>query len=137
MAITPTVYNQVLTDPTYQVSIYPSKTYYMNLETYRIQGKVDNIQSVAQAIYCALSTERTKYHAYSNNYGVELIDLIGQPMGYVIPELERRIKNALEWDTRINLVDQFEFEVSGSTVRATFTVHTIYGDIDAERTVEI
>lgn len=137
MAITPTVYNEVLTDPEYEISIYPSKTYYMNLEKYRIQGNVDKIESIPQAIFCILNTERSKYHAYSDNYGVELMGLYGQPTTYVLPELERRIKEALEWDSRIDTVDGFEFELNGSSVRATFTVHTIFGDIDAERTVEI
>ena len=137
MALTPTVYNEVLTDPDYQISIYPSKTYYMNLERYRIQGNVDGIESIPQAIYCALNTERSKYHAYSDNYGVELEELYGKPFTYVLPELERRIKEALEWDSRINLVDGFEFEVKDSSVHAKFTVHTIFGEIEAERTVNI
>lgn len=137
MALTPTVYNEVLTDPEYQISIYPSKTYYMNLEKYRIQGNTDGIESIPQAIFCILNTERFKYHAYSDNYGIELEELFGKPISYVLPELERRIKEALEWDSRINLVDGFEFEVNGSSVHATFTVHTIFGEIEAERTVEI
>lgn len=137
MALTPTVYNEVLTDPEYTTSIYPSKTYYMNLEKYRIRGNVDGIESIPQAIFCVLNTERSKFHAYSNNYGVEFEELFGKQMSYVLPELERRIKEALEWDSRIESVDNFNFEIIGSIVHATFTVHTIYGEIEAERTVEI
>lgn len=137
MAITPDVYNEVLTDPEYEISIFPSKTYYMNLERYRIIGNTDGIEAMSQAIFKILYTERSNYPAYSDNYGIELIDLFGMPVTYVLPELERRIKEALEWDTRIDLVDNFEFEVNGSSVTATFTVHTIFGDIEAERTVEV
>ena len=137
MAITPDVYNEVLTDPEYEISIFPSKTYYMNLERYRIIGNTDGIEAMPQAIFKILYTERSTYPAYSDNYGIELIDLFGMPITYVLPELERRIKEALEWDTRIDLVDNFEFEVNGSSVTATFTVHTIFGDIEAERTVEV
>lgn len=137
MAITPEVYNEVITDPEYEIDIYPTKTYYMNLEKYRIQGTIDGIDSMIQVIYKALYTERSYFPAYSDNYGIELMDLYGMPMTYVLPELERRIREALEWDTRIDSVDDFEFEVNGSSVTATFTVHTIFGDIESERTVEV
>jgi hypothetical protein len=137
MAITPDVNNEVLTDPEYEISIYPSKTYFMNLEKYRIVGTVDGIESIPQAIFKILYTERSTYLAYSDNYGIELMDLYGMPTTYVLPELERRIKEALEWDSRIESVDNFEFELKGSSVTATFTVHTIFGDIEAERTVNV
>ena len=137
MAITPDVNNEVLTDPEYEISIYPSKTYFMNIEKYRIVGTVDGIESIPQAIFKILYTERSTYLAYSDNYGIELMDLYGMPTTYVLPELERRIKEALEWDSRIESVDNFEFELKGSSVTATFTVHTIFGDIEAERTVNV
>lgn len=137
MQMTPDIYSEVLTDPSYEISIYPSKTYYMNLETQRIRGDTDEIEAMPQAIYKILRTERYRYIAYSDNYGVELERLFGMPTSYVLPELERRIKEALEWDDRIRLVDGFEFSVDGSTVTCRFTAHTIFGDIDAERTVHI
>jgi len=135
MALTPTVYNEVLLDPEYEITIYPSKTYYMNLEKYRIIGNVDDIESLPQAIFKVLYTERGVYPAYSNNYGIELESLFGMPINYVIPELERRIVEALTWDTRINSVDSFEFDVKKGVLTAKFTVHTIYGDITSERMV--
>ena len=137
MAITKKIKKEVLTDPEYEISIYPSKTYFMNLEKYRIVGTVDGIESIPQAIFNILYTERSTYLAYSDNYGIELMDLYGMPTTYVLPELERRIKEALEWDSRIESVDNFEFELKGSSVTATFTVHTIFGDIEAERTVNV
>ena len=137
MALTPDVQNEVLLEEEYTIGIYPSKTYYMNLDRFRIQGNTDDIESIPQAIYCVLNTERSKYLAYSDNYGVEFEELYGKPMTYVIPELERRIKEALEWDTRIDSVDDFVFEEKGNSIHVTFTVHTIYGDVEAERTVEI
>ena len=137
MAITPDVNNEVLMDEEYTIEIYPSKTYKMDLEKCRIRGNIDGIESIPQAIYCALNTERGKYKAYSDNYGVELEELFGKNMTYVIPELERRIKEALEWDSRIDLVDDFVFEEKRNSVHVTFTVHTIFGEIEAERTVDI
>ena len=137
MALTPDVQNEVLLEEEYTIGIYPSKTYYMNLDRSRIQGNTDEIESIPQAIYCVLNTERSKYLAYSDNYGIEFEELYGKPITYVIPELERRIKEALEWDTRIDSVDDFVFEEKGNSIHVTFTVHTIYGDVEAERTVDI
>jgi len=137
MGLTPTLYNEILTEPDYDITFYPSKTYYMNFTQCRIIGNTDKLEAMVQAIFKVLNTERSTCLAYSDNYGIELLDLYGKSSNYVIPELERRIKEALEWDSRIDLVDNFEFELKGSSVTATFTVHTNYGDVEAERTVEI
>ena len=73
---------------------------------------------------------------YSWNYGVELLDLYGEPVSYVCPELERRITEALTWDKRIKSVDNFEFDISEKgEIRVSFIVHTIFGNIDAEKVV--
>lgn len=137
MAITPEVYNEALTEEEFEIENYPSKTYCMDMERFRIKGKIDGIESMPQVIYKILYTERDTFLAYSDDYGIELEDLYGEPVTFVLPELERRIKEALEWDSRIDSVDEFEFNVNGSDITATFTVHTIFGDIETERTVEI
>ena len=121
----------------FTVDIFPSKTYAMALEDERVIGLVDGLASMNQAVYKALHTERSTWMAYSNNYGVELSDLIGQPVSYVLPELKRRITEALTWDSRIDSVDGFAFEVNKRKVHATFTVHTIHGDLQAGTEVEI
>ena len=55
----------------------------------------------------------------------------------MVPELERRIKEALEWDSRIDTVGDFTFDVHGNSIHVNFTVYTIFGEIEAERTVTI
>lgn len=58
------------------------------------------------------------------------------PVSYVCPELERRIIEALIQDSRIQSVTDFTFESPKRNVlHTTFTVHTILGDFQAERTV--
>ena len=52
-------------------------------------------------------------------------------------ELERRITEALTWDSRIESVDNFEFEADGRSVHVSFTVHTDFGEIDSESEVEV
>lgn len=103
----------------------------------RINGYTDDLQAVAQAIYLALSTERYKFIIYSWDYGVELVDLFGKPMPYVMAELPRRIKEALTQDNRIDDVTNFEFEKKGKRLHTTFTVVSNVGKISTALEVEI
>lgn len=106
-------------------------------DTDRLSGYTDDLGAVAQAVYLILSTERYKYIIYSWDYGVELVDLIGQPMPYVMSELPRRITEALTMDDRISDVVDFEFEVNGKKLHTTFTVVTNVGNISTELEVEV
>lgn len=119
----------------FEMKKQPSKTY--TLSDDKIAGICNNLDSVKQAIYLILSIERYKYPIYSWNYGVELQDLYGERKSYVIPELERRIREALIQDDRIDSVDGFNFESNKNNISVNFTVHTIYGDIDASKDVSI
>ncbi len=114
----------------------PSETFRMNSEKQNICGYTDELEAVKQAVYKILLTERYQYVMYSGDYGIELLDLYGQPASYVCPELERRISEALMWDDRIESVSDFKFDLrKKGEVLVTFTVHTIFGEIDAERMV--
>lgn len=103
----------------------------------RINGYVDGIEAIAQAVYLILSTERYEFIIYSWDYGVEFVDLIGQPMPYVMSELPRRIKEALVQDNRIDDVVDFEFEQHGKQLHAKFTVVSNVGNISTEVEVEV
>lgn len=120
---------------------YATNTYRIvqvgNSSDSRIDGYVDDLESIKQAIHLILSTERYEHIIYSWNYGVELIDLFGQPLPYVISELERRITEALTQDSRIDDVTDFEFEKIGKRLHATFTVVTTVGDIPTDLEVEV
>ena len=110
-------------------------------ETWRLGGasisadRVDGLEAVRQAVYLILSVERRQYPIYSWNYGTELWDLFGQPLSFVKPELERRVKDALSQDTRITGADGFVFEGGRKALRCTFTVRTIFGDFEGEANV--
>lgn len=125
----PEVDNDLLT---LEVEKQPSLTYALDIEHGRIRGRVDNIESLQQAIYLILNTERYEYLIYSWNYGVEFKELIGQPKDYALPEIKRCITEALLQDDRITAVDGFEFETGKKTVHVTFTARTIFGDIELE-----
>lgn len=120
----------------FEITEQPTHTYKMNLESNLIRGYTDGQEAMKQAIYKILNTERYQYVMYSWNYGIELLDLYGEPVSYVCPELERRITEALKWDDRIQAVDNFEFNISKKgEILVTFTAHTVFGDVVAEKVV--
>lgn len=130
----PTTENDLMT---LTVKTQPSLAYALQIEKDRIRSTVDNIESVRQAVYLILCTERYAYLIYSWNYGVELKELIGQSIDYVLPEIKRRVTEALLQDDRITAVDNFDFETGRKTVHVTFTVYTLFGNIETETEVEI
>jgi hypothetical protein len=114
----------------------PSKTYKLHIENNRISGYCDELEAMKQAVYKILNTERYKFIIYSWNYGIELLDLYGKSVTYVCSELPRRITEALIQDDRIVSVDNFNFDTTQKRiVSVSFTVHTIFGDVDAEKVV--
>lgn len=126
----------VTNDLNIEFTTMPSLNYQMNIDDETIINKCDEIEAMKQVIYKILNTERYQYLIYSWNYGIELADLFGEPVYYVVPELERRITEALMQDERIESVTDFEFDTSKrGTVVCTFTTNTIFGEVDAERTV--
>ncbi|MBM6986265.1 MAG: DUF2634 domain-containing protein [Acidaminococcaceae bacterium] len=118
---------------------YPSKTYKMRIEEEQVAGTItDDIEAVEQAVYKILNTERYRYPIYDWNYGIELADLFGRPMPFVLPEVPRRIKEALIQDDRITDVTNFDLSYDkGGSVMAKFTVITIYGSLQAQKEVRI
>lgn len=116
---------------------YPNRTYKIVNDLDRISGQTDDLDAIKQTIYLILSTERYAYLIYSWDFGVELVNLIGKPMSYVMSELPRRITEALTQDNRISDVVDFEFERSGKKLHTTFTVVTTAGNIPTELEVEV
>ena len=110
---------------------YPNKTYKMQIDDDRVQGTITkNLQAVRQAVYKILNTERYKHVIYSWNYGVELQNLFGKPMPYVLPEIPRRITEALTQDDRITDVTNYDLSYTkDGSVLAKFTVVSIYGEL--------
>lgn len=130
----PSMNDILLTD--LEVEVQPSKNYRMDIGRDTVNGVCDELEAMVQVVYKILNTERFQYIIYSWDYGIETMDLYGEPVTWVCPELQRRIEEALLQDDRIDSVDSFEFDTSEKrTVKATFTVHTIFGDIGAEKVV--
>lgn len=116
-------------------SIETSRTYKLSGD--KIQGYVDGLEALKQAIYKVLNTERYEYPIYSFNYGIELENLIGKDPVYVQIELKRRIRECLLRDDRIAEADNFKFEFNGDQLKCTFDVHSIFGNLTISREVSI
>ncbi len=124
-------------DKDFEIARQPGMTYRMQTAENRVRGYTDGREAVRQAIYKIIMTERYQYAMYSWNYGIELVDLLGEPVTYVCPELKRRITEALLWDNRIKSVGDFQFTFpQRGAVHVAFTAHTVYGDVAAEREVK-
>jgi hypothetical protein len=141
-SLLPTAMNEVdetygLTDA-FQYETSPDLTYKLNIESETVAGYVDELEAYKQAIYKILNTERYDYLIYSWNYGIELKELFGQPIAWVVPELERRITEAIMQDDRTESVHSFEFDTSKrGVVAVTFTASSIYGETEINTIVEI
>lgn len=118
---------------------WPNKTYRMMIDADRVQGTItSDMEAVKQAVYKIINTERYKFLIYSWNYGIELEDLFGKPIPYVLPEIPRRITEALEQDDRITNVGDFDLTYNKKgDVLAKFSVTTIYGSFTASKEVRI
>lgn len=119
-----------------EYEIQSSRTYELHPVSGTIGGLIDELDAMEQVVYKILNTERFECPLYTWNYGIELNELIGEPITFVLPELERRITEALMQDERITAVDSLEFEISGGAVLASFVVNTIFGDVEATKEVE-
>ena len=111
--------------------IQPSLTYKLDLENKRIIGKVNDSESVFQAIQKILSTDKYAYNIYDWNYGHELLDLVGKDFNYIAVRLPQIIEEALLQADRIKEITDMEVtQVSVDTVSASFKVITIYSTIN-------
>lgn len=110
-----------------------SKTY--KITDNKIQGTVDKLSALEQAIYKILNTEKYEFPIYSFQYGIELESLIGKDPIYVKAELKRRIQECLLEDERIQSVENFIYSISGDEIICTFDVSSIYGELAISKEV--
>lgn len=116
----------------------PSLTYEMDFSAKeditrkrsQLSRYIDGLDSVRQAVFKILCTDRYVFEIYNWDYGFEIDDLFGKDRGFVKPELKRRIREALLTDDRIKEVIDFAFEDTGrTTLHIYFTVKSIFGDL--------
>lgn len=123
---------------TFEIVRQPSLTWRIDFTKNRIVGLCDELKAYEQAVYLALNVERYKYLILSWYYGSEISGLIGKPLPYVVPELQRVITEAVVQDDRTLSVDSFEFDTSQrGIVSVTFVAQSIYGEVTIQKDLEI
>lgn len=122
----------------------PSLTYAMQVsddieKDSTFLGTVDDEDAIKQAILKILNTERYDFEIYSWDYGVELQDLVGKSMTYVLSEIEQRIEDAVTADDRIDKIEDFNaVAIDKHTIYVSFTAVTVQQDeIEIESEVEV
>ena len=115
----------------------PSYTYRLDIQNNCIQGYVDDVEAITQAVYLILQTERYESLIYNFYYGVEFDSLIGQNRDYVNSEIKRRITEALTEDDRIIDITNFKIDFKEDYATVTFTVQSNAGNIDIEWEVSL
>lgn len=114
----------------------PSRTY--RVLNGRVAGWVDDLDAMKQSIDKMLHTERFTWPIYTDNYGIELQNLIGQDIDLVISEIERVITEAVSTDERIIGLENFSItQESRSSILVSFFVSTIYGQVKIEQEVNV
>jgi phage baseplate assembly protein W len=141
MALLPVIDEEVVNE--FEYTQEPGHTYRMKVDQEdgtagQVIGYVDGRDAVEQAVYKILNTERGENEIYRGQYGVEFDDLVGLPIPYVVPEVERRIKEALLMDDRITGAVNFSFDIPRRGVlHVSFSVTSIYGDITINQDIEV
>ena len=120
-----------------QDNTMPSKTYYINRNTNRISGYIDDKDAIVQAIYLILSTERYESVIYNWYYGTEFDSLVGKDRDFVKSELKRRIAEAILEDDRILDVTDFNISFNKDVANVVFLVETNIGDINVNWEVNL
>lgn len=127
--------NTVTTDLTLSDEIEQTQTYSVSED--RIQGFVDGMDALRQAIYHILNTEQFEYPIYTLDYGLRTDDLFGKDREYVESELQRRIRECLLTDDRVTGVDNFAFSADGDKMLCTFDVENIYKTMSMSKEVAV
>ena len=114
----------------------PSKTWKVDFGKNKITAMIDNMEAVKQMIHIALTTEY-QYSDIYTDFGLKTADIIGQDFFFIVSELKRRIRETLLKDDRISDVTDFSFEEVDDGVLVSFTVSTIYGEIESEEVITV
>ena len=114
----------------------PTRTY--KVVNGRVTGFVEGQEAMCQAIEKALSTERFACEIYSDSYGAEFNDLIGEHLDLAKAEIERLVTEVVTTDERVISVDNFEItNETRDTLTIKFVVSTVFGNLSFDQEVTI
>lgn len=113
----------------------PTKTWIINRQTNRVQTMDDALAAMRQAVEIILNVERFRWQIYTDRFGSELEQLLGDPAGYIESELPRLVTEALTADDRVVEVVNFAHKTTGDIMSWSFDVHTVFGTFGEEITI--
>lgn len=114
----------------------PSLTY--RIVNGRVRGLIDDQDAMRQAVEKILRTERFVWPIYDDQYGNDLLELIGKSMPYARSEVSRMITEALKADDRVDdvQIDRLE-QVDADSLAVWVTVTTATGEVNVETEVTV
>ena len=98
----------------------------------QVAGMNDSLEAMRQAVEIILTTKRFDYQIYTENFGIELDDLVGEDPDYIESVLPDRIRDAFSIDDRILSEQNYVFTTVGDTMTITFDVVTVFGTFSEE-----
>lgn len=110
----------------------PTNTFLVDAESEQIAGMNNGIEAMRQAVEIMLTTKRFNHQIYTENFGIELDDLIGEDPDYIESVLPDRVREAFSIDERILGEQNFTFTTVGSSMLITFEVVTVFGTFSTE-----
>lgn len=114
----------------------PSRTWRIDFASNRIYGFIDDSESVLQAIHLIFVNERYAYEIFTSNYGIELENLFGREMDFVLAVIENRIRDAILADDRVLGLNRFEAEVTDrESIEVYCLITTIFGLLEIREEV--
>lgn len=117
--------------------VLPNKTWFIDFNRNLVTSRITDLDAVQQTAKLILATERYEHIIYSDQHGVELIDLFGENLNYAMSEIKRRITEALTQDDRITDVTDFKFERTTRSLNVKFLVICNVGQFNAETEVAL
>ncbi|EAD0692797.1 TPA: DUF2634 domain-containing protein [Listeria monocytogenes] len=116
-----------------------SKTYEIDFVNKKMTGRIiDGLEAIRQFVHLAIQVSRFKYPAYSDDYGSELFDLITDEESteeLIEIEIPRLISEAIEYDDRIEVVDNFVIEKVSGSFHISFDVTTSEGVLEVQEVI--
>ncbi len=123
--------NEILSEAIKQPAI--PKEYGIDFKSGQLTGEiVEGLEAIKVWVWLALQVPRYRYYAYTWDYGSEFEDLIGQGYsnGYIESESRRMTEDCLLINPDIQSISDFHVSVEKDTLTISFTVNTVYGDIE-------
>src|SRR5574342_954740 len=130
MALTPEEIDEVNEPEISDEGEIPSKTWRIEFENGTIGGFIDGDVAIKQFALKSLMTERSKYSIYTDDYGTELMDLVGADVtaALLASEIPRMVEETLIYDDRIDEVTDIILTREGDKLYISFRVVTTTGE---------